>query len=134
MSNFLEEGSGSTLADVLGATAKNAATGISDSYAKRRKREADIAGANGRLNSGVQNYTTADTSASELGDLGQVQSNLASSLAGIPASDILSQQGNNQNNALAELIARLSKPSDLQQALGLLGAGAKTAGTVAAFI
>lgn len=131
--SLFDEGSGGTLADVLGNQAATATQGINDTYAKRKRREAAIAGHTGRLNSGVQNYTTADTAASQLGDLGNVQGSLADALSGIPSEDYLGTQQDSRNRKLAELIARLSKPSDLESAFGTIGGVGRIAATAAMF-
>jgi len=124
--SFLDEGSGSTLADVLGAQADTAATGINQSYAKRKRKEAALAGAGGRLNSGVQNYTAADTQASQLGDLGGVYGGLADALGSVPQQDYLTNREDDRNRQLALLIGELS-----QSGGGVLGgiSGALSGGT-----
>lgn len=131
--SLFDEGSGSTLADVLGNQAATATQGINDTYAKRKRKEAAIAGHTGRLTSGVQNYTVGDTAASQLGELGGVQGSLADALAGIPSQDYLGTRQDDRNRQLAELIASLQKPSDLESAFGALGSAGRIAGTVAAF-
>lgn len=121
MANFLDEGSGSSLADVLGAQADTAATGVTNEYAKRKRKEAAIAGSTGRLNSGVQNYTVADTNASELGDLGNVYGGLATALGNVTNNDYLTNQQDARDRELAMLVASLNKPSSLASAMGMAG-------------
>lgn len=133
MAGLFDTGSGSTLADVLGQQASTLTEGVNQDYAKRKRKAISQGAATGRLSSGVQNYTMGDINASQLGDLGGVQANLASALGGIPAQDYLGQQDFNRSSQLARLIAELNKPSDLEQAFGALGAVGKVAGSVAAF-
>lgn len=132
MSNFLDEGSGSTLADVLGAQADTSATGINEAYAKRKRRDAAVGAHTGRLNSGVQNYTVADTEGDRLGDLGGVYGSLATSLAAIPENDYLTNRQDDRDRELALLVASLNKPSNLASAFGMAGSalnlGTKVAG------
>lgn len=132
MANFLDEGSGSSLADVLGAQADTAATGITNEYAKRKRKEAALAASTGRLNSGVQNYTVADTQASELGDLGNVYGSLAGALGQVTQNDYLTSRADDRNRELALLVAKLNKPSDLASTMGMVGSGINLASKGAA--
>lgn len=131
---LFDPGNATTLADVLNQQAQTASTGIVQDYAKKRRKAVSQQAAGGRLGSGVANYTLGDINAGELSDLGGIQSNLANALAGIPAEDYLGQQQDARNRQLAELIARLSKPSDLEQAFGAIGGVGRIAGTAAAFL
>lgn len=121
------------LEQILGQKADTQAMGVEQGYAKKRRQLVGQQAAGGRLGSGVANYPLADLDAGEVGDLGSVYSGLAQSLGQIPATDYVNDQEFGRNQQLAELIAKLNKPSKLSQALGGLGAGLKVAGTVAAF-
>lgn len=124
-------GTPSTLSDVLGQQADTATLGVNNSYAQRKRKEAAIAAASGRLTSGVQNYTTADTNASQLGELGGIQSSLASSLGAIPAEDYKASQDAARNEQLLNLMAKMrGKSGGLSGALGGAMAGA-SAGSAA---
>src|SRR5258706_15577238 len=112
--SLFDPGSSTSLADVLNQQADTATQGINQDYAKRKRAAIAQAGAGGRLTSGVQNYTMGDINASQLGDLGSVQSNLADALSGIPTQDYLGTQDFNRQSQLAQLIASLNKPSDLE--------------------
>lgn len=132
---LFDEGSGSTLADVLNRQAGTATEGINQDYAKRKRKEIAMAGHSGRLTSGVENYNLGDIGASQLGELGGVQSNLADALAGIPAQDYATQQDDARKLELAKLIGEMSQSGGgaLGGALGgLSGAlsGATTGATV----
>lgn len=133
MASLFDPGSSSTLADILGQKADTASMGITNDYAQKKRRNASMQAASGRLGSGVANYQAGDLAAGELSDLGGVQSNLADALAGIPTTDFLDQQQNNRNRQLAELIAELNKPSALQQTIGALRGGVQAAGSVMSF-
>lgn len=121
------------LEDVLGRQADTQTMGIEQVYAKKRRQLAGQQAKAGRLSSGVANYPMADLDAGEIGDLGGVYGNLAQSLGQIPAQKYLDDQEYARNTQLAELIAKMNKPSKLSQALGGLGAAAKVAGTAAMF-
>lgn len=118
---FDENDPNKTLADVLGTQADTAAMGIDNAYAKTRRKAIGQAGHSGRLTSGVQNYTMGDINASELGDLGGVQSSLASSLGQIPTQDYANNQDFDRKAQLARLIADLTEPSGLEEAFGMAG-------------
>lgn len=123
-----------TLADILGRKAETASMGITDEYARKKRKNAAIQAKSGRLGSGVANYQAGDLAAGELAELGGVQSSLADALAGIPAEDFLSTQQDNRNRYLAQLIGELSKPSDLEQAFGAIGGIGRIGSTVAGFM
>lgn len=123
------------LEQILGQQADTQAMGIEQGYAKKRKQLVGQQAAGGRLTSGVANYPLADLDSGEVGDLGGVYGNLASSLGQIPANDYIQQQEFDRNRQLAEMIAKMNKPSVLSQALGGLQAatniGAKAAAAFA---
>jgi hypothetical protein len=126
--SFLDTGGG-TLEDVLGQQAQNQVNSIDQVYAKKRKQAIANAGANGRLTSGVQNYTMGDIGAQQAGDIGDVYSNLSSALAQVPTTDYGATQDNARQRQLAELIAKLNKPSALEEALSALSTAGQVAGT-----
>jgi len=118
MSNFLE---GGTVEDALGAQAGAQVGQIKDQYAKARKKQVAVLGANGNLNSGVATYPLTDLATNAAGQESDVYSNLANTLGQIPAEDINDQNSYNRNLQLARLIAEQNKPSALQEALGAVG-------------
>jgi hypothetical protein len=122
------------LEQALGNQAQNQVSGVRDQYAQARKRQVSKLAANGQLMGGTADYPLADLANKGASAESDIYSNLASTLASVPAEDYLSQKGYNQNLDLASLIGRLSKPSSLQEALGLLSTGGRTAATVAAFM
>jgi len=124
--SFLD--TGGTLEDVLGQSATNQINSIDQQYAKQRRKAAAVAGASGRLTSGVQNYTMGDIGANEASDVGNVYSGLASALGQVPITDYTTTQEAQRKRQLAELIASMNKPSTLEQALGTV----KTVGNLAA--
>lgn len=125
--------SGMTLEDALTGQANEAANSIQNQYARKRRQSVSQAAHSGRLGSGVYNYEAGDINASEIGDLGGVQSALSTALADVPIGDYATQQDNARKRQLAELLASLQKPSALEEALGGIGAAGNIAGTVAAF-
>lgn len=131
--SLFDSGSGSTLADVLNQQADTATQGIQQNYAKKRRQTVSQQAALGRLGSGVANYPLADVNAGEVSDIGGVHSSLASALGGIPSQDYVNQNEDARNRKLAELIASLNKPSDLEQAFGALGTAGRLGATYAAF-
>lgn len=130
---LFDPGSTGTLEDALGQQANDASNTIEQQYAKKRRQSIAQAGASGRLNSGVYNYTAGDINAQEAGDLGGVESALASSLGQIPTQDYGQQQGNSAKRQLAELLAKLQKPSALEEAFGTVGTLGNIASTAAPF-
>lgn len=133
MPGLFDTATPSTLADVLGQQASTATQGITNDYAKQRRKLVAQQASTGRLRSGVSNYNFGDLNASELSDIGGVQSSLADALGGIPAQDYLSQQDFSRQKQLAELIAKLNEPSTLSEVFGGLGAGLKLGGLAASF-
>jgi hypothetical protein len=131
---LFDDGSPKTLEDVLGQSADTASMGIENAYAKKRRRTIGQEAAKGRLRSGVANYTMGDVDAAELEDLGGVQSSLAEALGQIPTSDYLDERQFGRQSELAELIARLNKPSTLEEVFGGIGAVGNIAATGAAFL
>jgi hypothetical protein len=119
------------LEDVLGQQADTQAMGIQQGYVKKRRQLAGQQAAGGRLGSGVANYPMADVDSAELGDLSGVYSGLAQSLGQIPAQGYADDQEYARNTQLAELIAKMNKPSKLSQALGGVGVALKGASTFA---
>ena len=123
------------LEDVLGQQADTQAMGIQQGYVKKRRQLAGQQAASGRLGSGVADYPLGDIDAAEIGDLSGVYGGLAESLGQIPAQGYLDDQEFSRNQQLAELIAKMNKPSKLSQALGGLQAatnvGAKAAAAFA---
>lgn len=115
---LFDDGSGSSLQDVLGQQADTLKMGINQNYARQKKRAVDMAASSGRLRSGVSNYTFGDINANQASDLAGVDSNLASALSAIPTNDYMGQQDYQRNLQLAELIGRLNRPNGLQAALG----------------
>jgi len=130
---LFDPGAPTNLEEVLGRQADTQNMSIGNQYAKIRRRAISEAGASGRLNSGVSNYTFGDINSAELGDLANVQSGLAGALGGIPTNDYLSQQEDARNRELALLIARFQKPSALQEAFGAIGGVGQLAATAALF-
>lgn len=122
------------LEDVLGRQAQTQAMSVEQGYAKKRRQLAGQQAKSGRLSSGVANYPMADLDVGEVGDLSGVYGNLAQSLGQIPTQNYLDDQEYNRNTQLAELIAKMNKPSKLSQALGGLGAATKVAGTATMFL
>lgn len=110
-----------SLQDVLGAQADTSSNTIRNQYAKQRQKLVSQQAAGGRLRSGVANYNLGDLDAGELSDLGDVQSNLAGSLGGIPAESVLDENEFQRSYELSKLIGKLNKPSPLQEALGAVG-------------
>lgn len=131
---LFDPGTNSTLSDVLNQQADTASQGITQDYAKKRRKLVSQNAATGRLGSGVSNYDFGDLNAGELSDVGGVQSNLSSELAQIPSNDYLAQNDFNRQKQLAELIAKLNQESTLSQVFGGIGTGLKLGGTVAAFL
>lgn len=129
---FLDSGSSSTLEDVLSQTASNQANTIGDIYAKKRRQSISQQAHLGRLGSGVSNYQAGDINAAEAGDLGDVYGGLASALGQVPLADYSTQQDAARKRQLAELLAKLSSPSALEEALGALGIAGNLAGQGAA--
>lgn len=122
-----------SLEQVLGNQANSQVSGIEDAYAQKKKRLVSQEAHSGRLMSGVSDYPLADLSAAQAGDEGDVYANLAGALGQIPAEDQLNQDDYNHNLQLADLIGKLNRPSELQQALGALKGIGGIAGTAAAF-
>lgn len=116
----------STLEDVLGRQADTATMGISDAYAKKRRREVARQASSGRLRSGVANYSLADVDSGEIGDIGEVGSSLEEALGGVPVEDYFSEQDYNRQVELAKLIGRMNKKSKLSGILGGIGGSAST--------
>lgn len=124
--------SGGTLADVLNNQADTAEMGINNQFAKKRRQAIATAGANGRLGSGVQNYTEGDINAEQVGAIGGVESQLASALGAIPAADYANQ---NEAQRQQELVDQINaenrrKRSVLAGVLSGAGSGAALGGTV----
>lgn len=128
---FLNEGG--TLEDILGRQAETAGMDIQNQFAKKRRQTVSQQAKLGRLGSGVSNYQFGDLAADEAGALGDVESALGSALGQIPITDYATQQDAGRKRQLAELLARLSEPSALEEALSALGAAGNVAGTFAAF-
>lgn len=124
----------SNLEDVLGARANNAVAGVADASTQNRRRLIGKLGAGGRLRSGVGNYDLTDADTAEANSLNGIYGNLASVLGGIPAENYGDERQNSRNTQLAELIAKLNKPSTLQEVLGGIGQAGSIAGTAAAFL
>lgn len=134
MAIFDENDPNKTLADVLGTQADTASMGIENAYNKTRRKAIGQQAHAGRLGSGVSNYTFGDINASELGDLGNVQSGLASALGQIPAQDYQDTQDAERKRQLALLVADLSQSSDLEKAFGAAGSVLNIGGKVAAIV
>lgn len=122
-----------TLEDALGRQAENRANTIGEVYAKKRRQSIAQQAHAGRLGAGVSNYQAGDLAAEEAGDIGDVYGDLASALGQVPIQDYASSQGNARKRQLAELIARLNEPSDLEEALSALGTAGQIGGTIAMF-
>lgn len=127
---LFDNGSGSTLRDVLGQQADTLKMGINQGYARQKKQAVAQQAAQGRLRSGVANFPLGDINASQASDLAGVDSNLASALSSIPTNDYMGQQDFQRNMQLAELIGRLNRPNGLQSALGGALSGAAAGGAV----
>lgn len=130
---FLDDGSISSLEDVLGRQADTASMNISNQFAKKRKKLVAQQAHSGRLGSGVANYSLGDLDAQEVGALGDVQGGLADSLAQVPIDDYALDQEYQRKRQLAEKIASLNRPSTLEQVLGGIGTAASVAGAAKGF-
>lgn len=117
-------GSSTSLADVLGGQAQTATNTINEGYAKKKRQAISQRAATGGLESGNFNYTLGDINASQLGEVGAVQSNLADALSSIPTNDYASSNEYARNLQLAELIGKLNKPNQLQNIIGGATTGA----------
>jgi hypothetical protein len=126
--SLFDEGPSGTLEDVLGKQADDKVNSISNVYAKKRRQSIAQNAHSGRLLSGVSNYDAGDINAAEAGDIGDVYSGLAGALGQVPIDDYSAEQDDQRNRELAQLIAKLNKPSLLQEVLG----GVSTAGNLAA--
>lgn len=122
------------LEDILGQQAQSATANLTDQYQQQRRRTAADQAASGRLMSGVSNYPLTDLDTGYQQQKSGIQSQLASSLAGIPEEDWLNQQNFQRQLQLANLIGSLNKPSTLQEALGGIGAIGPLAGMTASFL
>lgn len=120
---LFDEGAPKSLEDVLGRGAETAEMGIENAYAQKRRRTIGQQAHAGRLGSGVSNYQFGDLDASEIGDIGNVESGLAESLGKVPAEDYESGQQDLRMQELAALIGSLKKKSGLMDVLGGIGAG-----------
>lgn len=130
---LFDTSSPSTLQDVLGQQADTKIAGIEDSYTQQKKRLVAQQASSGRLLSPTSNYNFGDLAAGETSDIGNVYSGLSEALGAIPAEDQLNMNGFNQNLDLASLIGSLNKPSDLEQALGVLNAASTSAAGARAY-
>lgn len=128
------DGGPTTLEQALGNQAQNQVAGVRDQYTQARKRLVSKEAASGRLMSGVSDYPLADLAREGAGAESDIYSNLASTLAGVPAEDTLNRNDYNRNLDLARLVGQLNKPSSLQEALGLISTGGKLAGNAAMFL
>lgn len=126
-------GSGNTLEDALTQQAGNARQNIEEQYAKKRRQLINQQAGGGRLRSGVSNYQFGDLAANQAGDLGQVESALSGALNQVPLSDFASQQDDARKRQLAEILAQITRPSALEEALGAFGQAGNLAATGAAF-
>lgn len=122
-----------TLEDVLGRQAQNKSNTIQDIFAKKRRQSVAEQAKLGRLGSGVSNYQAGDLDAAEAMAEGDVYGDLASALGQVPMQDYGSTRDSARKRQLAELLASLNEPSDLEEALGAVGAVGNLAGTFAAF-
>jgi hypothetical protein len=130
---LFDQGSPTNLEEALTQQADTQGMSIDQQYAKKRRQAAAMAGAGGRLGSNVQNYTTADINSSELGDLGGVQSDLASALGQIPLENWLSSREDQRKLELAQLIGEESQTGG-GWAGGLTGAlGGGSSGALSGF-
>lgn len=130
---LFDQGSTSTLEDVLGQQADTAGMNIKNQFAKARRQSVAQQAHAGRLGSGVANYQAGDINAGEVGALGDVQSNLSAALAAIPSDDYVDMRQNDRNRQLAEMIAQMNKPSALEETLGAMSGGVGALGSVASF-
>lgn len=130
--SIFDDNSAATLEDALNAQATNQVNSIDNVYAKKRRQSIAQAGATGRLNSGVNNYTAGDLNAQEAGDIGGVEGNLSAALAQVPINDYATTQDDARKQQLAELIGKLNQRQK-NPLLGALSGGAQGASTGAAF-
>jgi hypothetical protein len=130
---LFDTGAPTSLQQALGDQANQAVAQTTDAYTQARKRLVGQQAHSGRLMSGVADYPLTDLAKEGAGAESDIYSQLASSLGAIPAEDTLNQNDYNRNLQLAQLIAQLQKPSALQETLGFISGGAKTAGSVASF-
>ena len=123
MSNFLDDTAPTNLEQVLGNQAETQVNRLRDSQVQKRKRLVSQQAASGRLNSGVSNYPLADFDTAGANAESEIYSTLAAQLGGISSEDLLNQNDYNRNLQLSELIGTQNRPSKLQEAIGVLGAG-----------
>ena len=128
---FLETDGPQTLEDVLGRQADTAAMGVQNDYIKKRRQSIAQQAASGRLRSGVANYQAGDLAAGELGDLGKIETNLATALGEIPEQDYLTQQNDQRKLELAKAIGEASQTGGgaMGGLLGGISGGASGAAT-----
>lgn len=122
---LFDAGTQTSLEDILRQKASNTSNDITNQFAKQRRQLVGQQAHSGRLTSGVSNYNFGDLASQELGAQGDVQSGLAEALGQVPADDLINMRESDRSRSLAELIASLSKPSALEQTLGLMTGGAK---------
>lgn len=123
---------GGTLEDALNQQAQTAREGIGQQYARRRRQAVSQQAKAGRLGSGVSNYQFGDINAAEAGALGGVENALSTALGQVPIGDYSTQQDNARKRELAQLLAEISKPSSLEEALGAFSTFGNLAGNAAA--
>jgi hypothetical protein len=123
-----------TLQDVLGQQAQAQTAQTTDQYTQAKKRAVAGQAASGRLMSGVSDYPLGDLNAQEGQALSGIQSNLATSLGGIPSEDWLNQKNFQRSYDLANLIGSLNKPSTLDQVFQGIGSIGPLAAVGASFL
>lgn len=131
---LFDSGNGNTLEDVLGQRADTQRMTIQDQFAKKRRQTVAQQAHAGRLGSGSSNYNIGDVNAGEADALAGVDSDLAGTLGQIPTDSYLGDQQFNRDLELSKMIAKMNKPSTLQEVLGGIGTAAQVGGTVAAFL
>lgn len=134
MSGLFGDFSPGSLEDVLKQQAGAQTAQTQDQFGQARKRLVSQQAASGRLMSGVSDYPLTDLDTGQSRALSGIQSNLASSLGGIPSEDWLNQQNFQRSYQLADLIGRLNKSSTLDEALAGIGAIGPTVAMGAALL
>lgn len=134
MAGLFSDFNPSSLEDVLKQQSQVQTNQTTDSYNQARKRLVGQQAASGRLMSGVSDYPLTDLDTSKTQALSGIQSNLATSLGGIPAEDWLNQQNFRRSYDLASLIGSLNKPSTLEEVLGGIGSIGPLAAVGASFL
>lgn len=121
-----------TLEEALGGQANSAINQTRDQYGQARKRLVAQQAHSGRLMSGVSDIPLTDLDTEEAGAESGIHGNLANALAGVPTEDWLNNQEFGRQKDLADQIARLMKPSTLEEVFQGIGAGGRIAASAAA--